>query len=152
MPARRTLPAGLLQARPGAPTAAAQPALLLCVPSLYQRCPSLAPLEPRLWRSAVAALHPLPPAQLAACLLGELGAAGGKAGEAAALLGNLLEGAPAALRGGDARLPALHFCQLAAALLALLPTQLFQRPAGSYAAEDDDDVDQAATATAPERC
>ncbi|KAL4444560.1 hypothetical protein ABPG77_002377 [Micractinium sp. CCAP 211/92] len=107
--------------------------LLLCLPLALRRLPTLRPVAGRLWRAAVAALHTLPPVELSAWLqaaavptLGEPAALA-----AAALLGNLLEGATAALQhdpkqpGSSERQHALQFAALACALLALLPQQAF---------------------------
>lgn len=107
--------------------------LLLCLPLALRRLPTLRPVAGRLWRAAVATLHTLPPAELSAWLqaaavptLGEPAALA-----AAALLGNLLEGATAALQhhpkqpGSSERQHALQFAALACALLALLPQQAF---------------------------
>ncbi|PSC67747.1 E3 ubiquitin-ligase UPL6 [Micractinium conductrix] len=136
--------------------------LLLCLPLLQRRLPTLRPVAARLWRAAVATLHALPPADLAAWL----GAGRGPTGAAlaaAALLGNLLEGGAAALRADDpgaaaaARLPALQFAALARTLLALLPQQAFfpRKSAGSssgggarWADEEEEEDEGRAVATA----
>lgn len=91
-------------------TADRQLASLLCVPLLPARCAALRrpALAPQLWRHAVAALQPLSPAELVAWL--PEGLPHGKAGAAAALLGNLLVGAPAVLRVCFPRLPASGVC------------------------------------------
>ncbi len=148
--------------------------LLLCVPLLLRRLPTLKPAAARLWRHTVAALHGLAPSDLAAWLRAQHpGSEAALAG--AALLGNLLDGAAAALKAEDAqqlaavRQPALQFAALACSLLALLPQQPFfpssgdgeggmgsPQAAGSRRwAEDDEDeeaqvaVRRAAAAAAP---
>ena len=106
--------------------------MLLCVPLVLRRLPTLRHLAPRLWRPTVASLHSLSPAELTAWLRAAGGASPGAAALAgAALLGNLLDGAEAALRADNAaalaaaRLPALQVAALASTLLALLPLQPF---------------------------
>jgi len=148
--------------------------LLLCVPLLLRRLPTLKPAAARLWRHTVAALHGLAPSDLAAWLRAQHpGSEAALAG--AALLGNLLDGAAAALKAEDAqqlaavRQLALQFAALACSLLALLPQQPFfpssgdgeggmgsPQAAGSRRwAEDDEDeeaqvaVRRAAAAAAP---
>jgi hypothetical protein len=101
---------------------------LLCVPLLFQRCPSLRPVAVRLVRLAVAGLHAKPAGELAAWLP-DLGP-GGKAEAVAALLGNLVEAAPTALSSAAegavlGRARAVQFTSLAARLLSLLPLQPF---------------------------
>lgn len=127
--------------------------LLLCLPLALHRLPTLKPVAGRLWRAAVAALHILPPAQLSAWLQASAGFALHEPAAlvAAALLGNLLEGAAAALRedpkqpSGAARQPALQFAALACTLLSLLPEHAFfvagveaGSAVGSWADEDED--------------
>ena len=150
----------------GGSTAERQLPLLLCVPLLLRRLPTLKPAAARVWRHTVAVLHSLSPAELAAWLRAQHpGTEAALAG--AALLGNLLDGASAALKAEDAqqlaavRQPALQFAALACALLALLPQQPFfpssdegstggPQPAGSsrWADDDDDEEAQAAVRTA----
>lgn len=141
--------------------------LLLCVPLLLRRLPTLKPAAARLWRHTVATLHTLAPAELAAWLRAQHpGTQAAVAG--AALLGNLLDVAPAALKADDAqqlaavRQPALQFAAVASTLLALLPQQPFfpssdgeasmggAQAAGSscWADDDDDEEAQAAVRTA----
>lgn len=74
------------------------PALLLCMPLLWSRCPSLRPLGVHLWHQTVASLQGMGPARLASCL--PQGSNLTKAVAAAALMGNLVEFAPAALKVG----------------------------------------------------
>lgn len=106
--------------------------LLLCVPLLLRRLPTLQPVAGRLWRHTVAALHALPPKQLGVWLQpGHDQALGVAAAAGAALLGNLLEGTAAALKAEDAQQlaaawqPAQQFAALASTLLALLPLEPF---------------------------
>ncbi|KAL4436604.1 hypothetical protein ABPG75_003743 [Micractinium tetrahymenae] len=123
--------------------------LLLCLPLALRRLPTLRPVAGRLWRASAAALHALPPAQLSAWLQAGAASALGEpaALAAAALLGNLLEGAAAALRedpkqaAGSARLPALQFAALASMLLALLPEQAFFPAGGGPGGGRDEDED-----------
>jgi hypothetical protein len=139
--------------------------LLLCVPLLLRRLPTLKPASARLWRHTVAALHGLAPAELAAWLRAQH--PGNEAALAGAgLLGNLLDGAAAALKADEAqqlaavRQPALQFAALACSLLALLPQQPFfpssdgdggpqvGSTGGSRWADDDEDEEvQAAVRT-----
>lgn len=154
------LPAATQQ---GGTTAERQLPLLLCVPLLLRRLPTLKPAAARVWRHTVAVLHSLSPAELAAWLRAQHpGTEAALAG--AALLGNLLDGASAALKAEDAqqlaavRQPALQFAALACALLALLPQQPFfpssdgevgaggPQPAGSSRWADDDDEEEAQAA------
>lgn len=133
--------------------------LLLCLPLLLRRLPTLQPVASRLWRQAVAALHVLAPADLATWLQQQEGQDAGAAGAGAALLGNLLEGAGAALKAEDAaaamatRQPALEFVALASALLALLPQQPFFAGDSSDGASSssqwvDEDEEEASVVTA----
>ena len=139
--------------------------LLLCLPLALHRLPTLKPVAGRLWRAAVATLHALPPAQLSAWLQAAAAAALGEpaALTAAALLGNLLEGAAAALRddpkqpGGSPRQPALQFAGLACSLLALLPQRAFYSAgagaggggaASSWADDDEEEEDREHAAAA----
>ncbi|KAI3426511.1 hypothetical protein D9Q98_008876 [Chlorella vulgaris] len=131
--------------------------LLLCQPMLLQRLPTLAPAATRLWRQTVATLHALPASALSTWLHDSHGFdasnVGAAAGAAAALLGNLLEGAAAALKADDgqqlaaARQPALQFVSLASTLLALLPCEPFFPSSTRWAGADaskwaDDDEDE----------
>ena len=116
---------------------------LLCQPLLLQRCPTLRPLALRLWRQAVASLHSLTAPQLAQWLGEQAGAAGLAAAAGAALLGNLLEHAAAALKAEDvqaaaaARPAAVQFVVLAGALLQLLPLQPYFPAGWEEDAEED---------------
>ena len=150
-------------------TAGRQLPLLLCMPLLLRRLPTLKPVTTRLWRQAVAALHTLPAGELADWLHTSHATGASAAMAAAALLGNLLEGAAAALKAEDqqqlaaVRQPALQFAALASALLALLPQQPFfptssgvvgsggaaggsSGRSSSRWAEDEDEEEQQATA------
>ena len=110
--------------------------LLLCLPLLLRRLPTLKPLAARLWRHAVAALHTLPAPELAVWLQALPGPPGATA---AALLGNLLEGAAAALRAdaqqqqqqpATTREAALQLAGLASTLLVLVPLPFFAGSGG----------------------
>jgi ubiquitin-protein ligase E3 C len=141
---QRVQPSGALP-----PPEGSTPSALLCVPALLQRCASLRPVASRLWRHAVAALHPLTAPQLAAWLPAEL-LPEGRAGAAAALLGNLLEGAagaaPAAAAAAPSqasagRLQALQFLQVSGTLLSLLPVALFRRAPSAFEQEEEEEDD-----------
>jgi hypothetical protein len=118
-----------------------QAAALLCVPLLPQRCPSLAPVAARLWTTALQSRRVLPPAALAAWLPPNLGPHG-TAGAAAALLGNLIDVAPAAL-AQQTQNAAAGFIDLASKLLLLLPTEFLpaaeRRDGAGWAADDEDE-------------
>lgn len=158
-----------LQQRKLAPGMAAdrQLPVLLGLPLLLQRMPTLVPVAPRLWRQAVAALSDLSPVLLADWLRtltarAAFGTHSSAAAAAAALLGNLLEGAMAALKAdapqqlAAARQPALQFAALTSSLLTLLPQQPFFRGAslhgggGQWADDLDDEAGTAAVAGAAE--
>ncbi|KAK9829627.1 hypothetical protein WJX72_006957 [[Myrmecia] bisecta] len=122
---------------------------LLCVPRLWDRCPTLRTVSGRVCRYAVEALHSLQPASaLVAWLPGTLGP--GKAAEAAALLGNLLEVGGAALKSEEASSNleaagkvAVLFASVAQLVLAVVPLRsLF--PAAS---EDEEDGEEPVPST-----
>lgn len=142
----------------GTAKCSSEPLALFCVPVLALRCPSLAPVLPKLCASALRSKRTFfSCAQLVQWLPDSL-TSHGSAGAAAALLGNLTELLPAtfvvggsdALASSQASLPlkeaCLGFLTLAPKLLLLLPTQFL--PSGSQkdgtrwddnALDDDDD-------------
>ena len=133
--------------------------LLLTLPLLDRRLPTMRPVTARLWRQAVAALHGRSVPDLASWLRvgrGPVGTPGVAAGAAAAVLGNLLEGATHALEAENAQQPetagrlALQFSALASMLVALLPQPFFPgHPSsgvfGKWAEDDDEGAAQLAT-------
>jgi hypothetical protein len=138
---------------PGMPADRQLP-VMLCLPLLLQRMPTLMPVAPRLWRQTVSALADLPPPLLADWLQAWVWPAStcrtSATAAAAALLGNLLEGAVAALKTDNpqqlasARQPALQFTALASSLLTLLPRQPFFPSASLHSGASrwaDDDID-----------
>ncbi|GAB4817517.1 hypothetical protein N2152v2_004563, partial [Parachlorella kessleri] len=116
-------------------------AALLCVPLLVQRCPSLRPVAGRVWLQGVAALQGGEPGSLATWLPGEVGQQG-RAGAAAALLGNLVQIAPLVLKAEPVQPPgkaqaAVQFVGVLSTLLRLLPLQPFFQQGAGWAEDDD---------------
>jgi HECT-domain (ubiquitin-transferase) len=143
-----------------------EPLALFCLPLLGQRCPSLAPVLPKLCEAGLRSRRAFVSCQQLAQWLPSGLTQHGAAGAAAALLGNLVELLPLTLlgsvngsSGGENNAPpgtsssteeaSLGFVTLASKLLLLLPTQFLpissQKDGAMWqdnAQNDDDDEDE----------
>jgi len=130
-----------------APIASGRLLGLACVPLLWRRCPQLAELAPRLLTVLEPTLGALSDAGEVLAALPE-STCGGRAGSLAALLGNIVEGAPSILAKAEAegsgREAAAGLCRVLLRLLPAAPMRALFPGDGSAAGEtgEEDEEDE----------